>query len=643
MLDGLLGRGYTSKCKSLIKLTKSRIDVIRRKRNATLKFLRKDIADLLAHGLDINAYGRAEGLMAEMILSSCYDFVEHCCDFVLKHLSVMQKMSHCPEDCREAVSSLMVAAARFSDLPELRDLRNIFVERYGDSVDLFADQKFQENLFPKSFMMENKVELMQDIASEFSINWDSRGFSQTMSGPSASAQDKPKTFGSLCTNDDKHSSSKYDFSSKERPVHINDGNRLFNDGPNPRLINEVPSNECKEPSVKKGTMLSKDKKDSVFQEKHEARLHKHEIWKDDSPIEILRLGGSSSKKKMQRVDNGSKIHEERENSMPKRDRQDMLTRGQADSIPRPGGMWLKNGEKETMTSNGYVELHKNTNSIGDVREEEMQKLKSPYRKALPPPYTKPNTKFKEGKYGATFGSLPTGSDGNVVDDPLRDNRSNAGNGSEKIQEQVYRNEHEKQSVGFTRECGPGHDRMDYYQDDSVHNPIPKPRSSRRRQPKLYSNVDDGSNLEDAGVVKRRSRSRRKDDSKRGLQILVDEHHHDDEEERVIDRLLIHYSKKPSAYESEKVRRKSRNRRTNNQGSEDDRSRQHVGRDGPDEMVPHQPRSISLPQTQTSSEATKVFTRAASFQSDGSNPARHVHPKLPDYDDLAARFAALKSR
>lgn len=39
-------------------MTKSRIDVIRRKRRATEKFLKKDIADLLMNGLDINAYGR---------------------------------------------------------------------------------------------------------------------------------------------------------------------------------------------------------------------------------------------------------------------------------------------------------------------------------------------------------------------------------------------------------------------------------------------------------------------------------------------------------------------------------------------------------------------------------------------------------
>jgi hypothetical protein len=32
--------------------------VVRRKRKATEKFLKKDIADLLANGLDINAHGR---------------------------------------------------------------------------------------------------------------------------------------------------------------------------------------------------------------------------------------------------------------------------------------------------------------------------------------------------------------------------------------------------------------------------------------------------------------------------------------------------------------------------------------------------------------------------------------------------------
>jgi hypothetical protein len=173
---------------------------------------------------------------------------------------------------------------------------------------------------------------------------------------------------------------------------------------------------------------------------------------------------------------------------------------------------------------------------------------------------------------------------------------------------------------------------------------------RRRHSKSHSTHDDAGNSEDTGGVKRRSRSRRRgDDSRKGLQILFDdEHYQNDEEERMIDKLLIHYSKKPSAFEpGNVVRRKSKSRHPHQQGTtEADKSPRHTSRDGPDEIsetVSAPPRSISLPHETNSSEAMKLFTRAASFQPDRSTAARHVHPKLPDYDDLAARFAALKGR
>lgn len=47
----------------------------------------------------------------------------------------------CPEECREAASSLMFAAARFADLPELRELRTIFSERYGNSLDCYVNKQ----------------------------------------------------------------------------------------------------------------------------------------------------------------------------------------------------------------------------------------------------------------------------------------------------------------------------------------------------------------------------------------------------------------------------------------------------------------------------------------------------------------------
>lgn len=41
----------------------------------------------------------------------------------------------CPEEAMEAVSTLIFAAARFADLPELCDLRSLFAKRYGNCME----------------------------------------------------------------------------------------------------------------------------------------------------------------------------------------------------------------------------------------------------------------------------------------------------------------------------------------------------------------------------------------------------------------------------------------------------------------------------------------------------------------------------
>ncbi|KAE8700646.1 hypothetical protein F3Y22_tig00110556pilonHSYRG00495 [Hibiscus syriacus] len=88
-----------------------RLETIKKKRNAVEKFLKNDVADLLMNGLDYNAYSRAEGLLMEQRRTACYDLIEQFCDSISKHISVMQKQSECPEECREAVQSLIYAAA----------------------------------------------------------------------------------------------------------------------------------------------------------------------------------------------------------------------------------------------------------------------------------------------------------------------------------------------------------------------------------------------------------------------------------------------------------------------------------------------------------------------------------------------------
>ncbi|XP_027066927.1 uncharacterized protein [Coffea arabica] len=248
MLDGLLNRGFSSKCKSLMKATRTRIEVVRKRAEAKQRFLKEDLANLLANGLDINAYGRTEEFLAGLNLLSCYDFIEYTCEYILKQLLSMQKQRECPEECREPVASLMFAAARFSDLPELRDLRNLFQERYGSTLECFVNQKFVEILSSKPPAMEKRLQLLKDIASEFSINWNSGGFEQRMADPPTLVQAKPNKHGNfpvaaeelnlLNGNGNVAKSDGHDVSLKETHDHTNGGQKMQSAGEGKRSRRE---------------------------------------------------------------------------------------------------------------------------------------------------------------------------------------------------------------------------------------------------------------------------------------------------------------------------------------------------------------------------------------------------------------------
>ncbi|KAB2019566.1 hypothetical protein ES319_D07G005500v1 [Gossypium barbadense] len=663
MLDGILGRGFAAKCKSLIKAIKSRIDVIRRKKSATLKFLKKDIADLLANGLDINAYGRVEGYIAELVLSSCYDFIDKCCDFVTKHVSVMQKLSDCPEDCREAVSSLMFAAARFSDLPELRELRHIFHERYENSLDVFANKQLVENSASNPSTMERKVMVMHDIASEFSIKWDSKAFERRMSEPVVipQPQDRTKKYGSFHVNgeDNKSNYGKQDRLKKYGSFHVNGDDNKSNDGKQDRPkkygsfhVNgdDNKSNDGKSADPprdelkvdKNGHKWEFSVEDKLHQGREEAFARKENldiplpqkqevVEKDDIAFKTARLSSSTSGKRIERVNGGGKVQDGRENSVPGIDNQDVLTQRKPDLNPNNyAAPRSRSQDKDLFVPDSYANEYGVQNSTRKTPVEGEPKRKPRSSSALPPPYVKPpSIKSKDSMNGANILSSLAGLDSDGVSgDPSMPDK-------------------EGQRIPPMR----GHDREtdNYYSHSESGIPIPRRRSSRRRHLRSASGHIEIGNAEDTEFMRRKPRSRRRDESRQGLQILFDEEHQRyDQEERIIDRLLMHYSKKPSTSEDGKLRRKSKSHHAHHKRTDvDEEALEKASMDRSDdisETIPRPVRSISLPREQTTqSEGTKVYTRATSFQQGRSNAARHVHPKLPDYDDLAAHFAAMKGR
>ncbi|ESQ26997.1 hypothetical protein EUTSA_v10018725mg [Eutrema salsugineum] len=180
MFDGLFKPKFYTKCKSLVKITKTRVETVKRKKNSVCKYLKNDIVDLLRNSLDYNAYGRAEGLIEEKRRLSCYELLEQFCICVASNVSLLQKSSKCPDECREAISSLVYAAARVSEVPELRDLRSLFADRYGNSLEQFVNPEFVERFKAEPPSTEMKVELLQEIAREYSIKWDAKSLEKRL-------------------------------------------------------------------------------------------------------------------------------------------------------------------------------------------------------------------------------------------------------------------------------------------------------------------------------------------------------------------------------------------------------------------------------------------------------------------------------
>ncbi|CAL9135732.1 unnamed protein product [Musa textilis] len=192
MFGGLLGGKFSNKCKHAVKCIKARMGPIRNRKQASVRILRKDVANLIATGHEAKAFEKIDLLIVDINRISCYDMIEQLCEYILNQLPSLQKQRDCLPEAMKAISTLIFAAARFSDLPELCDLRHVFTERYESQMESFVDAEFVEKFQKKSFPKEKKLQLMQNIADEFSIRWDSKTFGHQSHNAMAHGSTQPK-------------------------------------------------------------------------------------------------------------------------------------------------------------------------------------------------------------------------------------------------------------------------------------------------------------------------------------------------------------------------------------------------------------------------------------------------------------------
>ncbi|KAF6163135.1 hypothetical protein GIB67_024999 [Kingdonia uniflora] len=175
MFDIFFGWRKASRCKKLILRVQCRLKLLKNKRESIIRQLEGDVAQLIKAGKDQSAFARVEQLLKDQCLKAAYDLLDHFCEFIIVNLPYIRKHKDCPNNVGEAVSTLLFASARCGDLPELSKLRKLFGERYGQkfattSVELLpgnlVNRQMIEKLCVKSIPDDVKFRLEKEIARD---------------------------------------------------------------------------------------------------------------------------------------------------------------------------------------------------------------------------------------------------------------------------------------------------------------------------------------------------------------------------------------------------------------------------------------------------------------------------------------------
>ncbi|KAL3596905.1 hypothetical protein D5086_008542 [Populus alba] len=153
-LDALFGRKLrTSKFSSLSKLAVSRIAILKNK-------------------------AEVEHVIKDQNMVGAFVMMEDYLHFLNDRVVLLQTNRECPDELKEAVSSLIFASSRCGEFPELQEIRGVFVSRFGKEIAACAvELRSNCGVNPKIILkfsarqasLESRKKLLKDIASDNGI------------------------------------------------------------------------------------------------------------------------------------------------------------------------------------------------------------------------------------------------------------------------------------------------------------------------------------------------------------------------------------------------------------------------------------------------------------------------------------------
>ncbi|KAJ0256818.1 Regulator of Vps4 activity in the MVB pathway protein [Hirschfeldia incana] len=178
-LDALLGRTFkTNKFKSLLNLALTRLSILKNQRQVRCSQATSDVTELLKLGQHENAYHRVDQVIKDQDTLDVLFFIHGYFTLLLDRVHLFEHNRDCPQELLEAVSSLLFAASRIGEFPELQEIRRVLVSRFGKdiaarSTDLRSDcgvnPKIIQKLSTRHPPREVRMKVLKEIAAENNI------------------------------------------------------------------------------------------------------------------------------------------------------------------------------------------------------------------------------------------------------------------------------------------------------------------------------------------------------------------------------------------------------------------------------------------------------------------------------------------
>ncbi|TYH60964.1 hypothetical protein ES332_D07G016200v1 [Gossypium tomentosum] len=203
-MQKMLHRSFkAAKCKTALKLAIPRIKLMKNKREAQVKQIKRELAQLLESDQDQTARIRVEHVVREEKTVEAYNLLEIYCELIVARMPMIESQKNCPIDLKEAISSVVFASTRCEEIPELKDATKHFTAKYGKEFTSAAlelrpncgvARMLTEKLSANAPDGPTKLNILTAIAKEHNINWDPASFGEKESKIYDDKLNGPNTF-----------------------------------------------------------------------------------------------------------------------------------------------------------------------------------------------------------------------------------------------------------------------------------------------------------------------------------------------------------------------------------------------------------------------------------------------------------------